>query len=139
MILVDSNVVIDIMGRDPAWFDWSKNQIGRAAFGSYLFINPIVAGEIGWQFESAEQLQSVMAGLLVGFEPLDLRAGFLAGQAFHNYRQRRGAGAPKIPLPDFLIGGHASAVGAEILTRDPRFYRQYFPEVPLITPDTTND
>jgi predicted nucleic acid-binding protein len=139
VILVDSNILIDIMGRDPLWFDWSKAQIGRAAMGTYLFINPVVVGELGWQFETTEQFQSLMAGLLIGIEPLDCRAGFLAGQAFHVYRKRRGSDSPRIPLPDFFMGGHATATGAAILTRDPRFYRSYFPEVPLITPDTKHD
>jgi predicted nucleic acid-binding protein len=38
-------------------------------------------------------------------------------------------------LADFFIGGHAQVAEATILTRDPRFYRTYFPSVPLITPD----
>jgi predicted nucleic acid-binding protein len=136
VILVDSNVLIDIMGRDPVWFDWSKDQIGRAATGAYLFVNPIVIGEIGWQFESVDDVQGFMSALLIGVEPLDARAGFAASLAFQRYRQRRGAEAGRIPLPDFLIGGHASAARATILTRDPRFYRSYFPSVPLITPET---
>lgn len=139
MILVDSNILIDLMQRDPLWFEWSKAQIGRAAFGVYLFVNPVVVGEIGWQFDTIDHFNLTMTALLIGFEPLDAKAGFLASQAHHLYRERRGSEAPKKPLPDFLIGGHAAAVGATILTRDPRFYTSYFPEVPLITPDTNND
>lgn len=139
MILVDSNVLIDIMGRDPTWFEWSKTQIGRAAAGAYLFVNPVVVGEIGGQFGSFAQFERTMTALLIGIEPLDARSGFLAGKAFQLYRERRGAATPRIPLPDFFMGGHAFAAGASILTRDPRFYRSYFPEVSLITPETEND
>ncbi len=136
MILVDSNVLIDILGRDPRWFEWSAEQIGRAAAGDYLFVNPVIVGEIGWQFESARHFGQIMASLLIGIEPLDANAGFVASRAFHAYRQRRGDAVPRYPLPDFLIGGHAQALGAAILTRDPRFYRTYFPDVSLITPET---
>lgn len=139
MILVDSNIMIDLMGRDPVWFDWSKGQVGRAAVGIYLFINPVIISEIGWQFEDLEQLQSFMAAMLIGIEPLDAKAGFITSQAFQLYRQRRGTDAPRIPPADFLIGGHAQAAGASILTRDPRYYRSYFPTVTLITPETDND
>lgn len=135
MILVDSNVLIDILQRDSEWFDWSRSQIARAAAGAYLFINPVIVGEIGWQFETVEHFGLVMSALLIGIEPLDERAGFFASKAFQLYRERRGDGVPKLPLPDFLIGGHARSVGASVLTRDPRFYRAYFPQVPLITPD----
>lgn len=138
MILVDSNVLIDVFGRDPEWFDWSRRQLARAALGAYLAINPIVAAEVGWQFESTERFHAIISALLIGFEPLDLRAGYLAGVAFQRYRERRRGDAPKLPLPDFLIGGHALATGATVLTRDPRFYRAYFPDVPLITPETEN-
>ncbi|MDR2857650.1 MAG: type II toxin-antitoxin system VapC family toxin [Novosphingobium sp.] len=138
MILVDSNVVIDILQRDPKWFDWSKAQIGRAALGAYLFVNPVVIGEIGWQFESVDHFRHVMASLLVGMEPLDAKAGFLAAGPFRRYHERRGDAASEARISDFLIGGHAQSVGATILTRDPRFYRTYFPEVPLITPESTS-
>lgn len=138
MILVDSNILIDIMGGDPAWSEWSKAQVRRAASGAYLFVNPVVAGEIGWQFESVDHFQLAMTGLLIGIEPLDATAGFLASKAYHLYRKRRGTDAARIPLADFFMGGHAQAAGATILTRDPRFYRSYFSDVPLITPETTS-
>ena len=38
-------------------------------------------------------------------------------------------------LPDFFIGAHAQVTGLPILTRDPRPYRTYFPEVEVIAPD----
>lgn len=136
MILVDSNVVIDVLGRDARWFDWSRRQIGRAALGSYLFVNPVVAAEVGWQFEGADHFRLVMNALLIGVEALDETAGIIAGRAYQRYLERRGNDAPRLPLPDFLIGGHAQQKAASILTRDPRFYKAYFPDVPLITPET---
>lgn len=48
---------------------------------------------------------------------------------------KRGGRREKL-LADFLIGGQASSMGAELMTRDPRMYRSYFPELPLITPET---
>lgn len=136
MILVDSNVLIDVLTHDPQWFGWSRRQIGRAADGAYMFVNPVIAAEVGGAFASAEHFRQVMASLLIGIEVLDEAAGFLAGQAFQRYRARRGAMAPRIPLPDFLIGGHAARAGATVLTRDPRFYASYFPQITLITPET---
>jgi len=57
---------------------------------------------------------------------------FLAGRSFATYRA---SGGPRTSLlADFFIGAHAEAAGLSILTRDPRRYRTYFPNVPLITP-----
>jgi len=39
-------------------------------------------------------------------------------------------------LPDFLIGAHAAVKGYTLLTRDARRYRQYFPDLDIIAPDS---
>ena len=36
--------------------------------------------------------------------------------------------------PDFYIGAHAEVNHLQVLTRDPRRYRHYFPKVHLICP-----
>jgi len=134
VILIDSNVLIDVFDRDPEWFDWSRTNINRAAFGAYLFVNPVVIGEIAPRFMEYEQLRLALISMLIGIEPLAGDGAFLAGRAFEVHRRRKQPGAAKSILADFFIGGHAQASGATILTRDPRFYRSYFPGVPLITP-----
>lgn len=136
MILVDSNVLIDVLSRDPEWFEWSVHNLRRSGLGAYLFVNPIVVGEVGWQFEDYGDFRRILASLLIGVEVLRPEAAHLAALAYRKYRHRRDGKAPKLPLPDFFIGGHAQQDGATILTRDPRFYRTYFPDVPLITPET---
>lgn len=60
-------------------------------------------------------------------------AAFLAGKAFMTYRTR--GGTKLSPLPDFYIGAHAAVAGHDLLTRDSRRYRTYFPRVALIAPD----
>ncbi len=64
--------------------------------------------------------------------PIPLEAAFLAGKSFLRYRKRKGS---KItPLPDFFIGAHAAVAGLQLLTRDSRRYRTYFPSVEIIAP-----
>lgn len=72
----------------------------------------------------------------MAIEPLNAEAAFLAGQTFKRYRDRKQPNQAKSILADFFIGGHAQNVGAIIITRDPRFYRTYFPDLTLITPET---
>jgi hypothetical protein len=38
------------------------------------------------------------------------------------------------PLPDFYIGAHAAVVGMQLLTRDTKRCRMYFPKRALIAP-----
>jgi predicted nucleic acid-binding protein len=39
-------------------------------------------------------------------------------------------------MPDFYIGAHAAIAGLILVTRDPRRYRQHFPRLELVAPDT---
>lgn len=136
MILVDSCVFIDVFNKDPEWGSWSRKQFDRAALGAYLFTNPVVVGEVGWQMESYEAFHDLLKVLLIAVQPLDPEAGYVAGTAYQIYLRKRRGDGPKVPLPDFFIGAHARQLGATILTRDPQRFRNYFPEVPLITPET---
>ena len=136
MIIVDSNVVIDILDRDPTWFDWSLENLERGAAAGALTINPIVVAEASPRFGNLQDFMSAIEGMGIGHTPLDAEAAFNAGVAFQRYRRTRPAEAPKAILADFLIAGHAQALNATVLTRDPRFYRTYFPDLTLITPET---
>ncbi len=132
MILVDTNVLIDIAVEDPRWADWSSEQLAQARDSEKVALNAIVYAELSVHFASAEQLESVLAPFR--FERLHLpwEAAFVAGKAFKRYRSR--GGIKSAPLPDFFIGAHAAVAGLTLLTRDPRRYREYFPSVQLISP-----
>jgi predicted nucleic acid-binding protein len=140
VILIDSNVLIDLLGTNEIWHQWSITTTANAGLTDKLVINPVVTAEVAPGFGSLEIfLQKVH---IIGAEvlPLSNEAASLGGMAFQKYRERRKIGQigneqGSSILADFLIGGHAQALGATILTRDSRFYRTYFPSVPLITPD----
>jgi predicted nucleic acid-binding protein len=57
---------------------------------------------------------------------------YMAGQAFREYRRR--LGTKTNVLSDFFIGAHAAVEDAQLLTRDPKRIRAYFPSVTLISP-----
>ena len=132
MILVDTNVLIDVAVDDPRWADWSAERLAEVRESDRLALNAIVYAELSVHFDSVEQLESVLAPFR--FERLHLpwEAAFVAGKAFKRYRAR--GGRKTAPLPDFLIGAHAATAGLTLLTRDPRRYREYFPSVRLISP-----
>lgn len=137
MILVDSNILIDISANDPLWTNWSRNALDDASEQGRIVINQIIVAEVAPVFPSLDAFVEWIAPLRPTYVDLTNEAAFAGGNAFRDHRRRRRAGMEpaKSIIADFLIGGHAATIGATILTRDPRFYRTYFPTVPLIAPE----
>ena len=131
MILVDSNVLIDVLTNDPVWQEWSSAQLTRLGNTRQLAINPLIFAEIAIAYPDEEQLDAALPATLVRL-PLPYTAAFMAGRAFLEYRRR--GGTRRSPLPDFYIGAHAAAEGHTIVTRDVARYRTYFPDVTVIAP-----
>lgn len=131
--LVDTNVLIDIAVRDPAWSGWSRRQLIACLAGG-LVINPVIFAEFSVRYDSLQAAEN--AADLDGLtrEHLPWESAYVAGRAFRTYRMR--GGIRSVTLPDFFIGAHALVRGHTILTRDTTGYRTYFPDVPLIAPDT---
>ncbi len=129
-VLVDSNVLLDVVVRDSAWYDWSV-QAMTVAYGR-LAINPIIYAEVSVGYDRIEDIDAALLEHDLARRPLPYAAAFLAGKAFLTYR--RGGGTRRSPLPDFYIGAHAAVEGMQLLTRDPRRYRVYFPKLKLIAP-----
>jgi len=132
-VLVDANVILDLVGDDPAWGDWSSAAIAQAADEAQLAINPLIYAELSVGFATIEALEQAVPASDFRREDLPYTAAFLAGKAFQAYRRR--GGARRSPLPDFYIGAHAAVAGYRLLTRDPARYRPYFPTVTLIAPE----
>jgi len=132
MILVDSNVVVDVLERDPRWFSWSVGQMRKLSMTQPLAINAIVYAELAATFTSSAILDQKIATMNLTFEEIPRQAAFLAGKAYLLYRRQGGTKANV--LPDFFIGAHAAVLGRPLLTRDPRRYATHFPTVRLIAP-----
>jgi predicted nucleic acid-binding protein len=132
MIFVDSNILIDVLGEGQAWRDWSIEHLADLAVSRQLAVNQIAFAEIAPRLGSLQIFEKWLAAFRIDYVSLENDAAVAAGMAFQAYRSKR-AGEGHV-LPDFFIGGHALALGASILTREPRLYRTYFPSVPLITP-----
>lgn len=135
MTLVDSNVVIDIVDRDPAWYEWSAAALAESG-GDGAYVNSIVIAELSRGYETIEALRARLDELEMSIIALDDASGFLAGKRFQEFRRSRTPGENARVLPDFLIAAHALTLEMPLLTRDSRLYRRYFPELSLITPET---
>lgn len=133
MLLVDTNILVDVLENDLAWADWSVRQLRAQSQVHELLINPVIYAELSLTFNSVEALDEAIEGMGLRLEELSRPALFLAGKAFVKYRH--GGGTKANVLADFFIGAHAAVRRCAILTRDARRYRNYFPRVPLIVPD----
>ncbi|MEJ0040261.1 MAG: type II toxin-antitoxin system VapC family toxin [Gammaproteobacteria bacterium] len=133
MVLVDTNVLLDVLENDPQWADWSQGQLESASLTDSLAINAVIYSELSMAFERIEELEIVLSEASLSVEPIPREALFLAGKAFLTYRRSR-QGTKQSVLPDFYIGAHAAVGGIAILTRDVSRYRGYFPTVKLIAP-----
>lgn len=133
MILVDTNILLDLVTDDPIWADWSQQQLEAAALRDRLCINAAIYAELSVGYDRIEDLDAMLTGANIAFEPLPRAALFLAGKAFQAYR--KSGGTKTGVLPDFFIGAHAAVDAAPLLTRDDSRYRRYFPGLTLIAPD----
>lgn len=132
MLIVDTNVLVDVLEDDPDWVDWSVRQLRAQSQVHELLINPTIYSELSLAFESVDALDDAIEAMGLSMRELPRAALFLAGKAFVKYR--RGGGSKGNVLADFFIGAHAAVLNCGILTRDARRFKNYFPTVSLLTP-----
>ncbi|MFM7732306.1 MAG: type II toxin-antitoxin system VapC family toxin [Cyanobium sp.] len=132
MVLVDSNVILDVITADPLWEAWSSAQLRQILDAGPVVINAIVYAEIAFACERIETVDELLPAHLYRYEAIPKQASFLAARAHAEYRQR--GGRRSMILPDFLIGAHALVARLPLLTRDERRYRTSFPGLELILP-----
>jgi predicted nucleic acid-binding protein len=134
MLLVDTNVLLDVFENDQRWVAWSLSKLRAFAQLLQLSVDPVVYAEQAIGFSSAEDLDAALAALRIDVVLPPKDALFLAGRKFVEYRRR--GGLKNNVLPDFFVGAHAAIRECAVLTRDSRRFRTYFPTVRLIAPET---
>ncbi len=132
MVLIDTNVLLDIVTNHPQWADWSQRQLEAAALKDQLAINAVVYAELSIGFRRIEEVEAVLRKTQIVIEEIPREALFLAGKAFQRYKARGGTRTGV--LPDFFIGAHATVLGIALLTRDARRYSDYFPKLEVLAP-----
>jgi hypothetical protein len=133
LLLVDTNVILDVVEDDPGWANWSQTRLDAAALQYTLLINFVIYAELSIAYLRIEELEAMLSTGGFRMEPIPREALFLAGKVFRQHRNR--GGTKTGVLPDFFIGAHAAVAGIPLLTRDPRRYRSYFPGLDIIHPE----
>ncbi len=132
MLLVDTNVLVDVLQDDPQWANWSIGQLRAQASIHQLVINPIIYAEISLSFTTLEGLDNAVSTLALELREISRPALFLAAKAYVQYRKR---GDSKLQvLPDFFIGAQAAVEGWPLLTRDASRFKTSFPTLEVVAP-----
>lgn len=104
MLLVDTNVLVDVLQNDPQWAEWSIAQLRAQSSLHALVINPIIYAEMSLSFSTLEALDDVVGTLAVQLREILRSALFLAAKTYKQYRELQ-------VVPDFFIGAHAAVAG----------------------------
>jgi len=130
---VDTNILLDVFLPDKRFAEKSVELLKLAYDEGALIICEIVYAELVPQFSKRGKLDETLGTISVSLSPLDADIAFLAGERWAVYR-RAGGKRDRI-ITDFLIGAHAVEKADRFLTRDRGFYRSYFSELQILSPD----
>ncbi len=133
---VDTNVLLDVFSKDPAFMQTSLVALRRCEAEGRLIASEVVWAEVAAQFPATTQgARDAMRRVSIGFVPMDLDAALAASTAWGEYRHR---GGPRTRVvPDFLIGAHALSQADRLLTRDSRLHRTYFQHLTVLDPTSS--
>ncbi|WP_170975900.1 type II toxin-antitoxin system VapC family toxin [Rhizobium sp. FY34] len=132
--VIDTNVLIDVLGPASPSRIWSLAALKQCFHDGELVLNPVIWSELSASSLSEQEISLAFGWLDLKREQLSYDVAFRAGKAHFAYR--KAGGLRERTLPDFLIGAHATVRGHRLLTRDPQRYRNYFPDIVLISPET---
>ena len=85
MTLVDSNVAIDVLTKDPAWLDWSVEALAKRTACGALCINEVIYAELSIRMDSEAMLEEALARLKLELTRIPRQALFVAGKIFPRY------------------------------------------------------
>jgi predicted nucleic acid-binding protein len=132
VILVDTNVIVDVLKADPVWLPWSAQQLMIARQNGSVFVNYVIYAELHAHEGASPHVDQMLDELEIAVTELDRDSAKSAARAFAQYRKR--SGMKTGVLPDFFIGAQALSRGWALLTRDAARYKTYFPKLELICP-----
>ena len=60
MLIVDTNVLVNVLQDDPDWAEWSIGQLRARRRSTSSTINPIIYAELSLAFATVEELDAVV-------------------------------------------------------------------------------
>ncbi len=136
MIAIDSPVLIDLLADGPH-ADAAEACLRQCLSAGPVVVCDVALAEICGALRDGAEALAVLEDMSIRFSPLEAKSALRAGEMQRRYRQRND-GQPqdstRRAAPDFLIGAHAMLQCNGLITRDDRFFRDYFKGLKLIVP-----
>ncbi|MBI3961967.1 MAG: type II toxin-antitoxin system VapC family toxin [Deinococcus sp.] len=139
MTSIDTNVLVTLLKADrPGHIQTAQAALEQASQLGTLVISPVVYAELfAMPLRDEAFLNHFLQDTRINVEWRMTRAMWhRAALAYGTYAERRrgrkGDPGPRRILADFLIGAHASELGARFLTFDSGVYKSAFPELELV-------
>lgn len=135
MIAIDTSVLVDLLGGD-ARADAAEEALREALSHGPVVACDIVVAEIVAGLGHGSQMMDALEEAGIALSPLEFRSAVRAGEMQRRWKERArsGAAGPRRSVPDFLIGAHALLQCHGLITRDARFFRDYFKGLKVIVP-----
>jgi predicted nucleic acid-binding protein len=131
---VDSSVLFDIV-KGASGAARAQAALESGLMRGSLCVCAVVVAELGRYFSQAQDLQDFLADCQIDYDPIGVQAAMEAARIMREYAKNKG---PRDRVaPDFLIGAHAMVQTDALLTNDSGFFRHYFVNLQVITPDGT--
>jgi hypothetical protein len=89
LILVDTNVNLDLVENDPIWADWPQQQLETASLQATRRINSVIYAELSIAFDDIEVLEIVLKQGEFRMESIP-KALYLAGESVRQIPQAKG-------------------------------------------------
>ena len=131
MIAIDSPVLIDLLADGPH-ADAAEACLRQCLSAGPVVVCDVALAEICGALRDGAEAMAVLEEMSIRFSPLEAKSALRAGEMQRRHRQRAGSGLRA--APDFLIGAHALLQCNGLITRDDRFFREYFKGLKLIVP-----
>lgn len=136
MIAIDSSVLIDLLADGPH-ADAAEACLRQCLSAGPVVVCDIALAEICGALHDGAEAMAVLEDMSIRFSPLEAKSALRAGEMQRRYRQRNDGllqDSTRRAAPDFLIGAHALLQCNGLITRDDRFFRDYFKGLKLIVP-----
>lgn len=131
MIAIDTPVLIDLLADGPD-ADAAELCLRRCLSSGPVVVCDVVLAELCSALKDGSEALGALEDMSIRFHPLEAKSALRAGEMQRRHRQR-GGDRPRA-APDFLIGAHALLQCNGLITRDDRFFRDYFKGLKLIVP-----
>jgi predicted nucleic acid-binding protein len=131
MVAIDTPALIDLLADGPG-ADAVELCLRQCLGSGPVVVCDVVLAELCSALKDGSEALAVLEEMSIRFLPVEAKSALRAGEMQRRYRQRTGGDGRAVP--DFLTGAHALMQCNGLITRDARFYRDYFKGLKLIVP-----